>query len=241
MVNRPTPHLLGGPSRSSATPEASLRGLGLAALLAGLAACGSLESGEAREAAQDAAQDAKVVAKEATREVVAASKEVAQATREVAQATKEQLDKVEPEDVERAIDGVAGALGAPTGVPAGAGANSLADAAQAIKCEEPGVRCTVTADFADRARQNGRKVAEQLRVEPAPGQVKGVRIEAIDAGSVASLLGLKKGDVVTHVNGTPIGSMQDAVMLYMSVRAARSFTIDYHRDGKARTLQLDVV
>jgi C-terminal processing protease CtpA/Prc len=233
MVNRPMPHFLGGPSRSSS----SLRGLGLAALLAGLAACGSLESEEAREVAQDA----KVVAKEAGKEVVAASKEVAQATREVAQATKEQLDKVDPEDVERAIDGVAGAMGAPSGEPAGAGANPLADAAQAIKCEESGVRCTVTADFADRARQNGRRVAEQLRVEPARGDVKGVRIESIDAGSVASLLGLQKGDVVTHVNGTPIGSMQDAVMLYMSVRAARSFTIDYQRSGENRTLQLDVV
>jgi general secretion pathway protein C len=103
------------------------------------------------------------------------------------------------------------------------------------------VRCTVTADFADRARQNGRRVAEQLRVEPAHGDAKGVRIESIDAGSVASLLGLEKGDVVTHVNGTPIGSMQDAVMLYMSIRAARSFTIDYQRSGEDRTLQLDVV
>jgi C-terminal processing protease CtpA/Prc len=233
MVNRPTPHFLGGPSRSSS----SLRALGLAALLAGLVACGSLESEEAREVAQDA----KVVAKEASKEVVAASKEVAQATREVAQATKEQLDKVDPEDVERAIDGVAGAMGAPKGEPGSGGANPLADAAQAIKCEEPGVRCTVTADFADRARQNGRMVAEQLRIEPARGDVKGVRIEAIDAGSVASLLGLKVGDVITHINGTPIGSMQDAVMLYMSIRAARSFTIDYQRSGEDRTLQLDVV
>jgi type II secretory pathway component PulC len=239
MVKRPTQHVLGGPSRaSSATPEAALRRLGLVAALAGLAACGSLESEEAREVAQEA----KVVAKEASKEVVAASKEVAQATREVAQATKEQLDKVEPEDVERALDGVAGAVGAtPKGEPAGAGADPLAGAAQAIECDEARERCTVTADFADRARQNGRKVAEQLRVEPAGGDVKGVRIEALDAGSVASLLGLKVGDVITHVNGTPIGSMQDAVMLYMNVRAARSFTLDYQRSGEARTLQLDVV
>lgn len=239
MVKRPTQCSLGGPPRSSsATPGAALRRLGLVAALAGLAACGSLESEEAREVAQEA----KVVAKEASQEVVAASKEVAQATREVAKATKEQLDKVEPEDVERAIDGVAGAVGAtPKGEPAGAGANPLADASQAIQCEEPGVRCTVTADFADRARQNGRKVAEQLRIEPAGGDVKGVRIEAIDPGSVPSLLGLQVGDVVTHINGTPVGSMQDAMMLYMSIRAARQFTVDYQRGSETRTLQLDVV
>lgn len=230
MVTRPTPHSLGGPSRSFAWHAASLCSPGLAALLAGLAACGSVEPGEAQEAAREAGQ-----------EVVAASREVAKATKDVARATKERLDEVDSEDIERTIDGVAGAMGAtPRGEPTAPGADPLVGAAQAIECDEAHARCTVTAEFADRARQNGRRVAEQLRIEPA-SDVRGVRIAALDAGSVASLLGLKVGDVVTRINGTPIGSMQDALMLYMTIRAARSFTIDYQRSGEARTLRLDVV
>ena len=41
--------------------------------------------------------------------------------------------------------------------------------------------------------------------------------------------------------GTAIGSAQDAMMLYMSIRAARTFVIEYQRGGEARTLEVDVV
>jgi C-terminal processing protease CtpA/Prc len=198
------------------------------AALVGLAACSQLESEEAKEVAREA----NVVAKEATKEVVEVS-------REVAQATKEQLDKVDTEKIEQTLEDVAGAMGAPpVGDPANPGADPLADAVQAIACDKARARCTVTADFADRARQNSRKLAAQLRMTPVEDAVAGIRIDAIDAGTPAELVGLRAGDVITHVNGT---SAKDPVMLYMSVRAAQSFVIDYQRSGEARTLQVDVV
>ena len=226
---------LAGPSPAAPGARGRRIGrLGLAALL-GLAACGDMKPEEAKEAAKEAGQ-----------EVAQATREVAQATREAAsrgaEQAAEQLDKVDPEKIERTIDGVAGAMGVQTEAdPAHPGADPLADAAQAIACDEARLRCTVTADFADRARTHGHRVAQQLRVTPAPGGVTGVRIDAIDAGTLAALVGLKVGDVITHVNGTPIGSAQDAVMLYMDVRRAESFVIDYQRSGEARTLKIDVV
>ena len=209
------------------------------AVLVGLAACSQIESEEAKEVAREA----NVVAQEATEEVVQTSREVAQATKETvsrgAEKAKQQLDKVDTEKIEQTLEEVAGAMGAPpVEDPANPDPDPLADAAKAIACDEARARCTVTAAFADRARQNGRKLATQMRMSPVEGDVSGIRIDAIDKGTVGELVGLRAGDVITHVNGT---SAQDPVMLYMSVRAAQSFVIDYQRAGTARTLQVDVV
>jgi type II secretory pathway component PulC len=197
---------------------------GLGALLVGLAACGSLESDEAKEVAR--------VTQESVERGV--------------DAAKEQLDKVDTEKIAKTWDGVVEAVQEstqrePSASPAEPAPDPLADAAKAIACDEARERCTVTTEFASRARQHGGRVAAQVRISPARGDVRGIRIDAIDAGTIAELVGLRVGDVVTHVNGTSLGSPQDAMLLYMSMRAARAFTVDYRRDGQARTLQVEII
>jgi hypothetical protein len=207
--------ILGGPGRL---------GRGCLAALVGLAACGSLESDEAKEVART------------TKETV---------SRGVG-AAKDQLDRVDTERLARAWDGMVEAVEASTqrerpAPPPAPEPDPLADVAEAIACDEAREHCTVTADFASRARQHGRRVAAQVRITAAAGDVRGIRIDAIDAGTIAERVGLRVGDVVTHVNGTPVGTPQDAMMLYMRVRAARAFTVDYQREGQARTLQVEIV
>lgn len=180
--------------------------------LVGLAACGWLESDEAHEVAR------------ATQETVSRGVESA----------KEQLDKVDTASISKTWDGV---VGSPSGADE---PDPLAGAATAIACDEARERCTVTAEFAGRARERSTALAQQVRVTRVAGKVTGIRIDGIDAGTVAELVGLRPGDVVTHVNGTAIGSAQDAVMLYVRVRAARTFVIDYRRGDEARTVQIDV-
>lgn len=198
------------------------------AVLVALSACSKLESEEAKEVAREA-------------------NEVAQATQESisrgVDSAKEQLDRVDTKKIGKAWDGMVEAVedSAKSDPSAGPEPDPLADAAKAIECDAARERCTVTADFAARAREHGTRVASQVRVTRVAGSVTGIRIDAIDAGTIAERVGLRAGDVVTHVNGTAIGSAQDAMMLYMSVRAARSFVIDYQRDGEARTVHVDVV
>lgn len=195
------------------------------AVLVVLAACSKLESEEAKEVAREA-------------------NEVAQATQESisrgVDSAKEQLDKVDTEKIGKTWDGMVEAVEGSTKRDPSA-ADPLADAAKAIACDAARERCTVTADFADRAREHSTRAASQVRVTRVAGSVTGVRIDSIDVGTMADRVGLRAGDVVTHVNGTALGSAQDVMMLYMSVRAARSFVIDYQRGGEARTLHVDVV
>lgn len=199
------------------------------AVLVALAACSKLESEEAKEVAREANEVAEATQKSISRGVDSA---------------KEQLDKVDTKKIGRAWDGVVEAVeGSTRSDPTSAGGepDPLADAAKAIECDAVGERCTVTADFADRAREHSTRAASQVRVTRVAGSVTGVRVDSIDVGTMADRVGLRAGDVVTHVNGAALGSAQDVMMLYMRVRAARSFVIDYQRDGEARTLHVDVV
>lgn len=117
----------------------------------------------------------------------------------------------------------------------------LKGAAEAIACEAPGERCTVASDYVAAARQHPSELAKQVRARPVSSPVAGIRIDGITTGSIAEQVGMQTGDVVTHVNGIAVGSMQDAMLLYMNLRAARSFVVDYRRGEQEHTLQVDVV
>lgn len=185
-----------------------------------MAACNQLESEEAQQVAQ------------ATKDTVARGVDSA----------KRQLDRIDTDKIRAAWDRTVDAVrDAAEREPSEAAVDPLADAAQAIACDEARERCTVTYDFARRARQHSGRVAGQVRVSAASGAVQGVRIDGIDAGTIGELVGLRVGDVVTHVNGTSLGSTQDAMMLYLNVRSARTFVVQYQRGSEPRSLRVDVV
>lgn len=193
---------------------------GLTIGLCCLVGCGSLESEEAREVA------------------VATQKTVSHGVDEA----RKTLERIDMDKVRRAWDSAVEAVQrATTRARDEPQTDPLAGAAEAITCDEARERCTVTAEFAARAREHGARLAGQLRVSPVHGATPGIRLDAIDAGSVAQRLGLRSGDVVTHVNRVPLASISDAMMLYVQVRAARRFTVDYRRGGQERVLVVDVV
>lgn len=202
------------------------------ALWLGLSACNQLESEEVAEGAKEVAEE---VAEEA--------KEVADVTRKTVvrgvDKAKEALDRVDMEKVRRTWDAAVGAISGSDGSPTPSG-DPLAGAAEAITCDAD-ERCTVTAEFIARARRHSTRVAGQVRVTPIRGEVRGIRIDAIDSGSVAQHVGLRTGDVVTHVNQVPLGTIQDAMLLYVRIRSATSFTVHYRRGGQERVLTVDVV
>ena len=198
-------------------------GLGSILMLCGLMACS--------EADQEVARDEAKAAARTTRKVVA---------RGVDQA-KDAIDRVDMDKVRNAWDSTVDAVAGAAEAEPDDGLDPLAGAAEAIACDEAVERCTVTATFADRARHHGSALTAQVRVRPVSQPVRGVRIDLVEVGSVAALLGMKAGDVVTHVNRVPLGSMQDAMMLYMQIRGAHSFRVDYRRGEHDRVLVVDIV
>ena len=200
-----------------------LVGLGSVVALCGLIACSEAETQEVKD-------EAKAVAR-TTRAVVVHGVDKA----------KDAIDRVDMNKVRNAWDSTVEAVAGAGQAEPDDGLDPLAGASEAIACDEAGERCTVTADFADRARHHGSALAAQVRVRSVSQPARGVRVDLVEVGSVAALLGVQAGDVVTHVNRVPLGSMKDAMMLYVQIRGAHSFRVDYLRDEQERVLVVDIV
>ncbi|TVR79667.1 MAG: Do family serine endopeptidase [Chitinophagaceae bacterium] len=64
--------------------------------------------------------------------------------------------------------------------------------------------------------------------------IKGVYIESVGNSSAAHLAGIKVGDVITHVSGTPVNTSPQLQEQVARFRPGDEITIDYIRDGRNR-------
>jgi membrane-associated protease RseP (regulator of RpoE activity) len=68
----------------------------------------------------------------------------------------------------------------------------------------------------------------------------GVQVEAVLDGSLFSKAGLRAGDVIASVDGTPLRSLDDVAALYARAGSLRTVTAQVVRGGKPRTLRVAI-
>ena len=68
----------------------------------------------------------------------------------------------------------------------------------------------------------------------------GFRVREITAGSLAEKLGLRSGDVIRSVNGSPVNNLEDAMQLYRRLGNAGQVQIEISRGGKVETLEYTI-
>jgi general secretion pathway protein C len=93
------------------------------------------------------------------------------------------------------------------------------------------------------AMNNFEALAGQLRVVPhkdSSGAVDGYRLSAIRRGSLFDKLGIKNGDIVHAVNGTPLTSTEGALATYQTLKNERTFSFDITRRNQRQTMQYEV-
>ena len=72
------------------------------------------------------------------------------------------------------------------------------------------------------------------------GEQDGYRLSAIRASSISAQLGLRNGDVVTHVGGIPLTSMDRAVEAWQAVQHASEVTLQLVRAGRAERIVIEL-
>lgn len=115
----------------------------------------------------------------------------------------------------------------------------------AIKCSSDTV-CTVDRAFMDQLLANPGQLITQGKAMPYDSKgLKGFRLSSVRQGTIPKMLGLRTGDVITAVNGQPLGSIDGAMKLYTKLRRASHLTFEVTRNrGGERTpitLQIDIV
>jgi S1-C subfamily serine protease len=68
----------------------------------------------------------------------------------------------------------------------------------------------------------------------------GFLVREITPGSLYEKLGLKAGDVIRSVNGSPVNNLDDAMQLYKKLGTVGQVLIEINRGGKAETLEYTI-
>lgn len=86
------------------------------------------------------------------------------------------------------------------------------------------------------------RVVTQARVVPhlVGGQVAGYTIFDIVPGSIYAKLGLQNNDVVERINGVEIRTPEAMYQLFQQIRTQRSLALDFSRQGKRETAQIEI-
>jgi len=69
-----------------------------------------------------------------------------------------------------------------------------------------------------------------------PSKGGGFQMQQIQAGSLYEKLGLRAGDVIKSVNGTPVNSAEDAIRLYQQIQNVGAVQMEIVRGGKPEQL-----
>lgn len=102
---------------------------------------------------------------------------------------------------------------------------------------------SVESSVIEDAINNFDKLSTQVRVVPhkgSDGAIDGFRLSAIRRGSLFDKLGIKNGDIVHGVNGSPLTSTEAAMQAYQALRSERSFSFDVTRRNQRQSLEYEV-
>jgi general secretion pathway protein C len=100
----------------------------------------------------------------------------------------------------------------------------------------------ISRDDLARALADPSRIAQGVRVAPYSenGAAKGFRVVMLEAGAPLAETGLLQGDLIRAINGFELTSMDSVLEAYAKLRDAPQLSVDLVRDGKPRTLRLDI-
>lgn len=103
---------------------------------------------------------------------------------------------------------------------------------------------TVNIDRADieDSLQNINELMRQIKIRPhfSNGQPDGLALSSIKRNSIFKEMGLRNGDIITGVDGTPIESVDDALKFYENISSASSLSLQIKRRGKPKNIDFNI-
>lgn len=92
------------------------------------------------------------------------------------------------------------------------------------------------------AVNNINDLMKQAKIRPhfRNGKPDGLILSRVKSDSIFTQLGLRSGDIITGVNGTPIESVDDALNFYNSLKSASNVSLQIRRRGKDENIDYSI-
>jgi S1-C subfamily serine protease len=101
--------------------------------------------------------------------------------------------------------------------------------------------CTIRRSFVERMLREPSLLAPPTRMAGVPDGRDGLRVLGAYRGSVADLLGLRSGDVITAIDGVLVRSPADLSRIVDALGARDRLVLTLQRDGLQQTLHYQVI
>ncbi len=113
-------------------------------------------------------------------------------------------------------------------------AHELASTPERLKFIEAG-------PVAEQARPARRKGVTLGIMPDFAGNIKnGLRADFVTPGKPAALGGMKKGDIITAINGMPVNNIQDYMFRMGQLKHGETISVEILRDGKKEVLLIQL-
>jgi membrane-associated protease RseP (regulator of RpoE activity) len=113
-------------------------------------------------------------------------------------------------------------------------AHELASAPERLRFNEAG-------PVAEQARPARRKGVTLGIMPDFAGNIKnGLRSDFVTPGKPAALGGMKKGDIITAINGKPVNNIQDYMFRIGQLKYGETISVEILRDGKKEVLLIQL-
>ncbi|MBW1805970.1 MAG: PDZ domain-containing protein [Deltaproteobacteria bacterium] len=101
---------------------------------------------------------------------------------------------------------------------------------------------TVRRSDIDRSLENINNLLSQARILPhlKDGRPDGLSITGIKSGSIYRKMGLRNGDIIYGVNGSPITTPEDILSMYNDLSSGTGISLQIKRSGRERTFNYKI-
>jgi len=126
--------------------------------------------------------------------------------------------------------------------PPGLSAPTPLETAPAADAESTNRQISVQRASINEAINNINDLMKQAKIRPhfKNGKPDGLILSRVQSDSIFTQLGLKSGDIITGVNGTPIESVDDALNFYNNLKTASNVSLQIRRRGRDENVDYSV-
>jgi general secretion pathway protein C len=97
-------------------------------------------------------------------------------------------------------------------------------------------------DQVEKAMQNLGELMEQATLRPhiEDGEAAGISITGIKPNAIFRKMRLRNGDIITGLNGNPIGSVEDAIKVVEQLSSGSGMQLQIKRRGREQSLDYSI-
>jgi type II secretory pathway component PulC len=95
----------------------------------------------------------------------------------------------------------------------------------------------ISKSLAERLKADGNVIMSSIAIKPG---ADGVKVVAVDQGSIAQRMGIAPDDTLQEVNGRKLSSAGDMNQVYEALKNATNFEVKVLRNGRSETLRYEI-